>query len=270
MTMRLEILGSSSSGNCGLLITDDCKILIDAGFSARRIAKFLDRFNTSINEIDAVFITHEHTDHCCGLHGLSKSGNLKVFANQGTAQAIRAKKTSMIDWQIFETGSEFKFKSLEISTLTIPHDAYDPVSYIFSCGGYDLFNQQKKSAAWVTDLGYVPENFAGRLASVDLLVLESNHDITMLDENPRRSWSLKQRIKSRHGHLSNDAAFEFIQNTKDNNWKKIFLAHLSKDCNDVSLVEEKFRALTSNNGNSAKFEISVINPHNLYTEGMEI
>lgn len=160
MFADFHILGSSSSGNCALLRTENSKILIDAGFSGKRICEMLGTIDETIDTLDAVFLTHEHSDHAQGIRGLSKRQDLPVFANRDTADAVQAKLTKTVNWQVFQTGTEFSFRDLQIRSFALPHDAYDPVGYCFQWGTEgDLF-QQPQSLAWVTDLGYVPSTSA--------------------------------------------------------------------------------------------------------------
>ncbi len=258
MSLHFRILGSSSSGNAALIKTAHCKVLIDAGFSARKLDQMLRACGESLAEIDAVFLTHEHGDHCSGIKGLRRHPHIKVFANRDTMQAVQSKLNHRPAWQVFETGSSFTFSDLDVTSLSIPHDAYDPVGYVFSAGDNTLFSPQR-SIAWVTDLGYVPGNVREKIRDADLLVLEANHCSEMLEKDERRPWSLKQRIRGRHGHLSNDAALELLRGVESPRWRHVCLAHLSKDCNEVSLVERLFAPLCQSSGG---FGISVVDPVN--------
>lgn len=244
MSVEFQILASSSGGNCALLYTGQSKILIDVGISAKRIGRLLKDVGESIDSIDAVFLTHEHSDHCEGIRGLSKRADLPVFANRDTADAVQAKLTKQANWQVFQTGTEFSFRDLSVRSFSLPHDAYDPVGYIFKWGDDgDLFSPPR-SLAWVTDLGYVPEHVREHLRKVQILVLEANYDDEMLELDKRRPWSTKQRIRGRHGHLSNQAAYELIEElSKESLLQNVYLAHLSKDCNNIELVREKFSSL---------------------------
>lgn len=238
MSVRFKILGSSSRGNCALLITENCRVLIDAGFSGKRIGEMLEEAGESIDALDAVFLTHEHSDHISGIRGLTRYNNLPVFANRATAQAVQRPLKRKLDWRLFETGATLRFRDLEVETFSIPHDAYDPVGFVFSHGEDDLFSPRKK-AAWVTDLGYAPELVRQKIRDVDLLVIESNHCPELLQQS-ERPWSLKQRISGRHGHLSNAAACELLTGIENPRWKHVLLAHLSGECNSVEAVERSF------------------------------
>ena len=256
--MRFQILGSSSSGNCALLVTEQCRVLIDAGFSTRRTRNLLEANGESIDSIDAVFLTHEHNDHTAGLTGLSEIPHIRTFANFATARAIQDSLKRKANWQIFETGRTFHFRDLEITSFPVPHDALDPVGFVFATGGEDLFNP-RRSLAWCLDLGHIPQLVRERVRPVDVLVLEANHETQMLDEDQRRPWSVKQRIKSRHGHLSNASVLEFINTEPEPAWKKVFLVHLSKDCNDISLISSLIGQNPAQR-ESRKFTVSVVDP----------
>ena len=242
--MRFTILGSSSSGNCSLLATQHCKILIDAGYSGKRLCNLLNSVGESIHQIDAVFLTHEHSDHASGIRGLCRFKHLEVFANRSTARAVQSKLKNRPNWKLFQTGSTFAYRDLEITSFSIPHDAYDPVGFVFTSANGASSQAQtdaspvNRSLAWVTDLGYVSQLVKERIRKVDVLVLEANHDTGMLARDTRRPWAVKQRISGRHGHLSNQAARELLDTLEDPQWQHVFLAHLSKDCNSVEKVSQ--------------------------------
>ena len=261
--MLLQILGSSSSGNCALLVTEQCRVLIDAGFSTRKTCAFLEANGESINSIDAIFLTHEHSDHTAGLTGLSRIPHIRTFANFSTAKAIQDSLKRKANWQIFETGRTFCFRDLEITSFPVPHDALDPVGFVFASGGEDLFNP-RRSIAWCLDLGHIPQLVKEHVRPVNVLVLEANYETDMLDEDQQRPWSVKQRIKSRHGHLSNASALEFLRTESEPGWEKVFLVHLSKNCNDVSLLSSLIDQ-SSSQAENRKFTISVVDPTGGYT-----
>lgn len=238
MESLFKILGSSSNGNAAFLNTGYSKILIDAGFSGKKIRQKLEAIGESIETLDAVFLTHEHSDHSVGIRGLSQRKDLPIYANQDTADALHAKLNKPIHWKIFQTGSEFRFRDLTIRSYSLPHDAYDPVGFNFQWGSDtdDLF-LKGGSLAWVTDLGYIPEHVKQNILKVDTLVIESNFDEALLNKDEKRPWAIKQRIKGRHGHLSNKVTFDFLNETlKDSKLQTLYLAHLSKDCNSVEHV----------------------------------
>lgn len=255
MSVEFQILGSSSGGNCALLQTGQTKVLVDVGFSAKRIGCLLESVGESLDAIDAVFLTHEHSDHAQGIRGLAKRADLPVFANRDTADAVQARATKPINWKVFQTGTEFTFRDLKVRSFALPHDAYDPVGFTFNWGEEgDLFTPPR-SLAWVTDLGYVPEHVKEHIRHVQTLVIEANYDEELLERDERRPWSTKQRIRGRHGHLSNNAAFDLVAElSPKSRLEKVYLAHLSKDCNNAHLVRDKFASL------SRSLFIEVIDP----------
>ena len=244
MSVEFQILGSSSGGNCALLWTGQTKVLIDVGFSAKQISCLLEAVGESLDTIDAVFLTHEHNDHAQGIRGLARRADLPVFANRDTADAVQAKATKPVNWKVFQTGTGFTFRDLKVRSFALPHDAYDPVGFTFNWGeDGDLFTPAR-SLAWVTDLGYIPEHVKEHIRHVHTLVIEANYDEELLERDERRPWSTKQRIRGRHGHLSNNAAFDLVTELSQKSiLEKVYLAHLSKDCNNAHIVRDRFASL---------------------------
>lgn len=237
MSIRFCILGSGSSGNSALLITPEARILVDAGFSVRRLGRLLEAAGESLERIDAVFFTHDHGDHTAAVEGLRRYPGIQLFANSATARAVQEGLSYRPPWKLFLTGASFRFRDLEVESFSVPHDAHDPVGFLFSHGPeQDLF-EPRRSLAWVTDLGHVPPLVQERVRACDVLVIESNHCPRMLQADLRRSWSTKQRIGGRHGHLSNQAALELLSTVASPRWRRIYLAHLSRDCNSPAAVE---------------------------------
>ena len=249
MAVKLTILGSGSSGNCAYVETDEARILVDAGFSPRQIRQRLAGIGRAPENLTAIFITHEHTDHISGLLGLADKFQIPVFCNRGTQDAtIWSFKTkwcskknptlngldpadtlkSKIDWQIFSTGDRFELNDLLVETFSVPHDAQDPVGFLLRTPGGNI--------AFVTDLGHMTRLVVERTRAANVLVLESNHDVKMLQDCPHRSWSLKQRILGRHGHLSNEAAAEAVAQIMSADLRHLYLAHLSRECNKPELA----------------------------------
>ncbi len=247
MSVKLTILGSGSAGNCAYLETAEARILVDAGFSPRQIRLRLAGVGRTPENLSAILITHEHADHIAGLLGLADKFHIPVFCNRGTQDgSIWAFKTkwskksnlalenadtfkSKIDWRLFETGASFEIGDVGIETFSIPHDAQDPVGYIFSTAAGNI--------GFATDLGHVTKLVLERIRAANVLVLESNHDVKMLQDCPRWSWALKQRILGRHGHLSNATAAETAAQIMSADLKHLYLAHLSRECNKPELAQ---------------------------------
>ncbi len=255
MAMRLQILGSGSAGNAALLQSEGARVLIDAGFSGRRLAELLRAADTRLEDLDAVFLTHEHGDHAAGVDVFRKHPKVEIFANAATARAVRMKAGREATWRLFETGTTFRFRDLEVTSFAVPHDAQEPVGFTFASGAEgDLFSP-RRSLAWLTDLGHVPGHVYPHLRTCDVVVVESNHCPRLLEADHRRPWPTKQRISGRHGHLSNTAACELLEATAHAGWRRIFLTHLSRDCNSLDAVETAFAGLRARLGEACGLEI---------------
>ena len=228
MALKLRILGSSSSGNCALLSTARCNVLVDAGVRINRLKEILKACETPLESIDAVFLTHEHTDHTVALQYFRDAClNIPIFANRATANLVQRRMRQRLNWRIFETGQTWQFEDLEIQSFPVPHDSSDPVGFIFSSEGA----HGTRRLGWVTDLGYVTELVRRKVCEVDALALESNYERHLLENHPTRPRSLKDRVKGRHGHLSNEDAFSLLDSVQMPHCRHVFLIHISRECN---------------------------------------
>jgi phosphoribosyl 1,2-cyclic phosphodiesterase len=239
MSMKFCILGSGSSGNCALLLSSETRVLVDAGFSVRKTTQLLAAVGESLDRIEAIFLTHEHGDHAGIVGSLHRHPHIKVFANAATIRALQPRLDFKPDWQVFETGGRFRFRDLEVESFSVPHDAQDPVGFLFATGFGDLFSP-RRSLAWLTDLGHCPQHVHERIREVDILVVEANHCSDLLKADTKRPWSLKQRISGRHGHLSNQSTRALLDAVASPTWRHIFLTHLSRDCNSPDAVRRAF------------------------------
>ncbi len=234
--MRMATIASGSSGNCTYIGSDDTHILIDAGVSAKRITEGLNRLGLSASDLDAVFVTHEHSDHICGLPVIEKKYGLPVFCSGGTAKGIfKADTSRYIDRSLVNTfcsGDVVECGDLEIMPVDISHDALEPTAFRITCG--------TKSAAVATDMGVWDEELAYAFKDLDAILIESNHDIRMLQAGPY-PYHLKQRILSEMGHLSNEACSEFLCTLLHDKLKGVLLGHLSATNNYPELAYETVR-----------------------------
>jgi phosphoribosyl 1,2-cyclic phosphodiesterase len=229
------MLGSGSAGNSALVATDHCKILIDGGLSARQIAVRLEQCGMTPEQLDGILLTHEHGDHVCGLEVLCRKFDVPIYANSQTAEAVRygCELDRHRNWRIFRTGAEFKICDITVQSFPVPHDAVDPVGFAFYAGASGL--------GFITDLGYATKMIVERLRPVHTLVIETNHDEKLLQNDTHRPWPVKQRIQSRHGHLSNNAAATVIEELLPGKIDRVVLGHLSRDCNTPELAIETVR-----------------------------
>jgi phosphoribosyl 1,2-cyclic phosphodiesterase len=261
--MRMTVLASGSKGNSTLVSSSRTRILVDAGLSCRELLKRMHLADEDPAAIDALLITHEHQDHVQGVAVLARKLGVPVYFSEATHRAwmrwmMPHKRMTYAAWlaqrraqvlaageeaplpclpeqteqedpcrlpgvEYFSAGSGFSIGDIAITPFTIPHDAADPVGFVFEADGVRM--------AIATDLGYMPPNVKMAIRNCDVLMLESNHDLEMLREGPY-PWSVKQRVMSRVGHLSNEAASDFLEKNYDGHASYVVLAHLS-ECNNL-------------------------------------
>lgn len=228
MPVCLTILGSGSAGNCAYLETSQARLLIDAGFSLRQIRKRLATIGKTPENLTGVLVTHEHSDHVQGLAQLVEKLRIPVYCNRPTREALEYQQGTRMECRIFETGATFDLEDLSVETFSIPHDAQDPVGF--------LLRTAEGNIGFLTDLGHATKLAIERVRRANVLVLESNHDVKLLQDCPHRPWSLKQRILSRHGHLSNEAAADVAEQIMSGDLRHLYLSHISRECNRPQLA----------------------------------
>ena len=235
----LTVLGSGSAGNCALLTTEHCRLLVDAGLSARQTVARLAQVGVAPDELDGVLLTHEHCDHASGLDVLCrKFKELPIYCNALTAEVLRHDGGCLAkhgNWHLFKTGGDFEIKDIAVQTFPVPHDAVDPVGYMFHHG--------QAALGYLTDLGFATKLVHERVRTATTLLIETNHDSALLSADTKRPWSVKQRIMSRHGHLSNEAAAAVVAQMLAGGAKlrRAVLGHLSRDCNRPDLAIHTMR-----------------------------
>jgi phosphoribosyl 1,2-cyclic phosphodiesterase len=242
VSLTVCILASSSKGNAVYVSSDTTAILVDAGISARAIEQRLEEIGVSPGSIEAVCLSHEHDDHVRGVPRFHQRSEAHLYANSGTMEALqRAPKHRGLPWNIFTTGNPFCIGDLEIDSFSVPHDAYEPVGFVIRAGSVSI--------GIATDLGSPTHLVRERLRHCRMIVLEANHDEHLLLE-AERPWPLKQRIRGRQGHLSNDQAAEFLESIAAPKLEAVFLAHLSEACNRGDLAVGAVRASLEKSGHS--------------------
>jgi phosphoribosyl 1,2-cyclic phosphodiesterase len=234
ITFRISILASGSSGNSTLLETSRTRLLIDAGLGKRETLRRLAALELAPDQLDGIFISHEHNDHIGGLPQILGKWRTTVYLTEPTHEEIErvlpeAYRKRLDRVEYIRAGQRFTIGDIEVSAFSIPHDAADPLGFSFRANGTKM--------ALVTDLGYLPELVKHHLRDSDCLVLESNHDLDMLKVGPY-PWHVKQRVMSRIGHLSNHSVSEFLADPEafDGLARFLVLAHLSENNNNPDVA----------------------------------
>lgn len=230
-SMRISLLASGSSGNVTYIETPKKKILIDAGLTGKKIEQLLGQVDREAKDIDAIFVTHEHTDHIKGLGVMARRYGMSLYANEDTWDAIGEKcgKIAPDQKRIMEPGEMITLGDLDITSFGVSHDAANAQFY--------GFQKDNKQFAMMTDLGYVSERMEGFLKNCNAYLMEANHDPDMLRMG-KYPWHLKQRIFSDTGHLSNEAAAEALGAMIGDKTSRVYLGHLSKENNMKEIARQ--------------------------------
>ena len=249
-------LYSGSSGNSSLIQTENTKILVDVGESAKKIADALKSINIEPTQIDAILITHEHSDHTKGISTFSKKYNIPVYANKETWNSLKQHKEKLTEENIkYFTFNKFNIGDLSIVPFSIPHDASNPC-------GFNVYHKDKKISI-ATDIGHMTSEIVENLTNSSFVLLESNYDLNVL-KCSRYPYPLKQRISGPNGHLSNDVAGKTISYLAKNGLNTVMLGHLSKENNFPELAYKTVvEHLIKNNINNDNFKLSVADRYNV-------
>jgi phosphoribosyl 1,2-cyclic phosphodiesterase len=224
--IKFCVLASGSAGNCAWLATERTRLLVDAGLSFKALGQRLQSVGERTETLNAVVVTHEHADHIAGLARLVRRLRIPVYISKLTAPAIAWEQPTP-SIECFQAGTSFTVGDIQVDSFGIPHDARDPVGFGFRAEGIKI--------AVVTDLGYLTESVKFHLRRSHLMLLESNHDLEMLKVGPY-PWSVKQRVMSRVGHLSNDMMGDFLLRDFDGFPVRLVLGHLSESNNHPEIV----------------------------------
>ena len=234
MAVSVTVLASGSKGNCTLVSSSGTRLLVDAGLSCRELLRRMTVCGESASGIDAILITHEHSDHVGGLHVLAKRLKIPVYMTEATHDAYRkyardgsGNRITLERLELFHPGHVFNIGDVSVTSFTIPHDAVDPVGFTFMSEGVKV--------GVCTDLGYMPASVRHHIRGCQVLMIESNHDLEMLRGGPY-PWAVKQRVMSRVGHLSNDALADFLTTDYDGGAEYVILAHLSEQNNHPEIA----------------------------------
>jgi phosphoribosyl 1,2-cyclic phosphodiesterase len=246
------ILGSGSSGNATLVETSTTRLLVDAGFNRKETMRRLATLGASVDGVEGIFISHEHSDHISGLANLSRAWNAPVYITAGTYAEYerlvpREDVQKIPRVETLQPSRGFQVGNIEVTAFSIPHDAADPVGFTLRAEGFKV--------SIVTDLGYLPAHVRQHLRGSDLLILESNHDVEMLKVGPY-PWHIKQRVMSRTGHLSNHTVSEYLCDDEgfDARARWLVLAHLSENNNNPDVARLSAEEALGRRPESAAFE----------------
>lgn len=224
MTMHFSVLASGSTGNAFFVETGEHSFLVDAGLSGKALEALFKEIDRDMSKLSGILVTHEHSDHIKGLGVVARKYKLPIYANSNTWQAMERSigEISLEQKFTFEMEQVQSFGSLDIQSFGVSHDAAEPMFYVFHEGD--------KKLALITDTGYVSNRMKGIIENADCYVFESNHDVSMLRMG-KYPWSIKRRILSDVGHVSNEDAAIAMSEVVGDRTKRIYLAHLSLDNN---------------------------------------
>jgi phosphoribosyl 1,2-cyclic phosphodiesterase len=236
--IRLSVLGSGSRGNSTYVATERVRLLVDGGLSARELERRLLSIGASPKELNGIVVTHEHVDHVRGVGTLSRRYKLPVYLNKQTHLHLPDSVGRLDQKEEFVTGRSFSIEDLTIHPFAISHDGVDPV-------GFTLANGSVKIGV-CTDLGAATKLVYRHLDHCSALILEANHDMEMLKNGPY-PWPVKQRIKSRIGHLSNEQSVDVLSRVFSENLQEVVLAHMSETNNSAEIVLNTFNGMLAQN-----------------------
>ncbi|HJA46620.1 MAG TPA: MBL fold metallo-hydrolase [Candidatus Limosilactobacillus excrementigallinarum] len=228
--LHYSILASGSKGNSTYIETAHHRILIDAGLSGKQIEARMAAINRSLKDVEAIFVTHEHSDHSHGVGVLARRYGLDIYANRGTWQAMDNKigKVPLDQKHLIAPGAVKDFGDLQVESFAVSHDAAEPQFY--------QVHHDNKAFCILTDTGYVSERVAGTIRDADAYLMECNHDTEMLINGTKYSWPLKQRILGDEGHLSNEDGAEALTSVIGRHTKEVIIGHRSHENNTRSLA----------------------------------
>lgn len=232
--MRFSILGSGSRGNAAVVESEGLRLMIDAGLSSRQLVARLKAIGIDPSSLDGILLTHEHGDHVRGLKVFLRQFQIPVYASPHTAHVVKETGINGGQWKHFEPGHAFEIGGTRIEPFSTQHDAVDPVGFVVA--------NSSRRFGLVSDAGDVCKNMTDRLRGCDGLFVEANYDCKLLEADIKRPWSIKQRISSRHGHLSNAQVATLMTEICHPALARIVLGHLSSDCNTPEIALNSLRA----------------------------
>jgi phosphoribosyl 1,2-cyclic phosphodiesterase len=227
--MEFSILASGSAGNCAVVRCGSTTLLVDAGLSARQLVRRLESCGVDPESLDGVVLTHEHGDHTAGLDVFLRKRAIPVWCEIRTKSVLAGSVSAAVNWKLFENGDRFEIGGIEVSSFSIPHDAVEPLGFVFR-------GRDGARFGLVSDIGKPTNLVRHHLNGVDSVFVEANYDDLLLQNDTKRPWATKQRISGDHGHLSNAQAASLVVDIARDNLHRVVLGHLSRDCNQPGIA----------------------------------
>ncbi|QTN33517.1 MBL fold metallo-hydrolase [Akkermansiaceae bacterium] len=240
--MKFAVLGSGSAGNSTILECGSTRILIDAGLSAKQLCLRLESLGIDPASLSGILLTHEHGDHIRGLKHFLRKHPTPIYATAETAFVVREQGFEAT-WKTFVAGQAFAIDHLAVQSFSIQHDAVDPVGFVVDSRGLRF--------GLVSDAGHVTSGMIHHLRGLAALFVEANYDDDLLEADTKRPWSIKQRISSRHGHLSNVQVEALLREISHADLLQIVFGHLSSDCNCPEKATARFANCLAEMGHTA-------------------
>jgi len=239
--VRFSVLASGSTGNAIYVGTDRTSVLIDVGITGKQAEAALQEVGVNAKDLKAILVTHEHVDHIKGVGVLARRYNIPIYSNRKTWNELDGQigTISEAQRQYFEIGEIREFEDLTVHSFGISHDAAEPMGFCFYHG--------KKKLSVATDLGYVSDRIKETIKGADAYIFEANHDVDMLRMS-QYPWSIKRRILSDVGHLSNETAGDALVDVLGGQAERVYLAHLSKENNMMDLAQLTIKNILEENG----------------------
>lgn len=226
--LNITILGSGSSGNSALICSGKTRLLVDAGLSAKQLRLRLEAVGVEPESLDGILLTHEHGDHTRGIEVFCRKVSVPIYCTARTKMVLVDSMKTEKTWKVIPSGGEFEICGLALRSFPVAHDAVDPMGFVFDDG--------ESSLGIVSDVGFVTSLMVDAVKGVNTLFVESNYDEQLLFDDTKRPPSIKQRISSRHGHLSNEQTADLVVRAATDGLERVILGHLSSDCNTAELA----------------------------------
>ncbi|MEZ5332146.1 MAG: MBL fold metallo-hydrolase [Thermoanaerobaculia bacterium] len=246
--LRLCVLGSGSSGNAVVVESGGRRLLLDAGFSCRQIEKRLRAVGLEAEDFVGLVVTHEHSDHCKGAQRFARRHGVPVWGTRGTLEATGLAAADDLDLRVLSSSRPVALGDFLVTPFIVPHDAREPVGLVVE-------DRSGRRAGLAGDLGTASRLAWAHLAELDVLILETNHDLEMLRSGPY-PWPLKQRVAARHGHLSNREAAEGLPELLADRLRHVVLYHLSRTNNRPSIALAEIGEVLAREGSRAQVHLT--------------